>query len=429
MLEVVRRNPDFRRLWIAQVVSQLGDWFSRMAVLAVIGTLGGGAAARGMGTLFAIELATRLLPTTVLGPLAGPVADRLPRRALMVSSDLVRAGLVLGLLAVDEPDELWLLYLLVISQMGISIFFSAAQSAALPSTVARDELHAAYALSAATWSAMLSIGALGGGLLVQRAGTGAVFVLDALTYVASALLLAGLRLPPVPRHPEPFRLRDVVFLADLRRGYAHVRACGQVPAILAKTFWGGAGGFLVLLPIAASERFEAGGGGAATAGALGFAVGLFYSARGLGTAIGPLLARLLHGSSDPALRRQITAGFLIGAAGYALFALAPSLSVAVLCVVFAHAGGSTLWVASTVIWQKHVDDAFRGRVFALEFLGMTFAFTLGGGLAGTLFDATGSLNAALWTMSIAVLCLGLLWTALAGKLTPLSPRRDEAPAP
>ena len=428
MLDVLRHNPRFRRLWAAQVVSQLGDWLSRMAVLAVIARLGGPEAAFGVGTLYAIELATRLLPSTVMGPIAGPVADRVPRRFLMVTADVLRAGIVLCFLTIDEPSELGLLYVLVVSQMGIAIFFSAAQSAALPSTVEKGELHAAYALTAATWSTMLSIGALFGGLLVDWIGAGGVFVLDSVTYVVSALLLVGLKLPPVPDHPEPFRIRDILFLTDLRRGFDHVRERGVLAAVLAKSFWGGAGGFLVLLAIAAKNRFSPDEGGIETVGAVGFAVGMLYSARGLGTGIGPILARLLHGSSDLALRRQIAAGFLIGAAGYAAFAITDSLALACLCVVFAHSGGSTLWVASTTLWQKHVDDAFRGRVFALEWLGMTFAFALGGVLAGCLYDWNDDLTITTWTLCAVVVVMGLLWRVAAKKLSGVpAPAGDHSP--
>ena len=110
MLGVVRRNPRFRRLWTAQVITQGGDWLNRMAVLALIGELGSAGAAAGVGALFGAELAIRLLPTALLSPLAGPVADRLPRKALMIASDLLRVAIVLGYLLVDEPGELPLLY-------------------------------------------------------------------------------------------------------------------------------------------------------------------------------------------------------------------------------------------------------------------------------------------------------------------------------
>ena len=89
MFGVLRRNPQFRRLWTAQVASEAGDWFNRMAILTLIGTHGGG---EQVGLLFGAELATRLLPTAFMGPIAGPIADRISRRALMITADLVRAA-------------------------------------------------------------------------------------------------------------------------------------------------------------------------------------------------------------------------------------------------------------------------------------------------------------------------------------------------
>lgn len=422
MLSVLRRNPDFRRLWLAQVVSQLGDWLSRVAVLGLIGSLGGREAVYGIGMLYAGELAIRLMPLAVLSPLAGPLADRLPRRLLMVVSDLLRAGLVLCLLVVDRPDELWLLYAILIAQMSAATFFEAARSAAIPSTVSeRGEIHEAYALSAATWSAMLAIGALLGAIGIRFLGSSGLFVLDSLTYVASAVVLVGLRLPPVPEHPERFSWRDVVTLRDVRRGLDHARELGVLPALLAKTFWGGAGGFLVLLSVAGLDHAAPSlreADAAMTTAVAGFATGLLYGARGLGTGIGPLLARRLWGSGDKELRRQVALGFFVGGTGYLLFGFAGTLAAALPCVVYAHMGGSTIWVAATTLWQKRIDDAFRGRVFACEFLGFTVAFTVGAFLAGLSYDATGSVAVTSWTVASVVIVMGVAWTAWAEGLLP-----------
>lgn len=424
MLSVVRSFPEFRRIWYAQVISSMGDWLNRVAVLTLIAGLGGGRASFGVGALFGVELAVRLLPSALFGPLAGPVADRVSRKLLMIASDLVRAGIVLLLLLVDAPDELPMLFVLLLAQMSAAIFFNAARSAAVPNTVSRESLHAAYALSAATWSAMLSVGALAGGLLIPLVGVRGVFVADAATYLISVGLLARLRLPPMPVQPERFRWRDVLLLTDLRRGWSHVRALRIAPAVVAKTFWGAAGGYLVVLSIAGSERFGAVAGGDLTAAfaATGFATGVLYSARGLGTGLGPILLNSLFGSSDRSLRRQISLGFLVGAAGYSLFALTTRFPVAVALVVLAHMGGSGLWVASTTFWQRHVADAYRGRVFALEFLGLTVAFSGGGLLAGLLYDGTGSLETTVFVLCALVVLLGVCWSLLARGME--GPRED-----
>src|SRR4029077_7968804 len=125
MLEVARRNPQFAKLWMAQIVSQAGDWLNRVACLVLIGRLGGGSAQSGFGALFGAELVLRLLPAAFLGPLAGPIADRLTRQLLRVAADIARALVVLGFLFVREPRDLTPLYALIMLQMGIGIFFEA----------------------------------------------------------------------------------------------------------------------------------------------------------------------------------------------------------------------------------------------------------------------------------------------------------------
>ncbi len=439
VLRVVARNPQFAKLWLAQFVSQTGDWLNRVACLVLIGQLGSSSSLLGVGALFGVELALRLLPSAFFGPLAGPVADRLPRRMLMVLADLSRAVIVLGFLLVREPAHLSLLYGLIVVQMAIGIFFDAARSAALPDTVGREELHDAYALSAVTWSVTLCGGALAGGWLVKWFGVSGAFVFDAATYAASAAFLIGVRLPPVPRHSEPFRWRDVVLMTDLKRGLEHARKLGVTPILWAKTFWGAAGGYLVLLSLAGRDRFAVGAGAGATTvrtaaslGAAAVATGALYSARGVGTGLGPVLGNLLFGKSDAALRRQISAGFAIAAFGYTLFGFSQSLLIACIFVAIAHTGGSALWVASTVLWQKHVEDAYRGRVFVLEFLAMDLSFAAGGLVGGAIYDATGSLAEATWIVSALVLVLGATWTWLArgvrgpGRVVEVIPAAEEA---
>jgi len=414
---LLRDNPAFARLWAAQVVSQAGDWLNRMAILALIGSVGGAGAAAGIGLLYGLELALRLLPGAVLGPLAGPMADRLPRRLVLIGADLVRAVIVGSMWFVRDAAHLPWLYALIAAQTAVSIVFEAARSAAVPDTVARADLAAAHTLSAATWSVMLSVGAIAGGALVSAIGVHPVFLVDAGTYVASALCLRGLRLPPVAQQPEPFRWADVVALRELRRGYRHARDVGVGPALWAKSFWGGAGGFLVLLSLMGHE--EGGGGGTAEAASeAAFATGVLYAARGVGTGVGPYLAQRLFGTTDRALRLQIGWSFVVAAVGYAIFGLATSLGWASLWVATAHLGGATLWVASTVLWQRHVATGFRGRIYAFETLFMNLSFAAGGLVAGLVFDGTGSLLATAWTVAGLVLVLGCVWMAAARGMSP-----------
>ena len=407
---VLKNNPEFRKLWLSQVVSSAGDWFNRMAILALIGSLGGPDIGTGLGALFALEFALRLLPSALFSPLAGALADRLSRRSVMLITDLLRAAIVLGFLLVDESHELPLLYGLLFAQMSVGIFFDAARSASVPNTIAPEDLHTAYTLSAATWSVMLALGAGLGGLLLTAVGLEGVFLIDSATYLVSAGFVIWLRLPSTPTPEAPLHWADIFLLRDLRRAIQHLREHQALHFALAKCFWGACGGFVVMISIIGKVRFAPLFG--ADAAAAGLATSLLYMARGVGTGIGPIFARRFSGSSDRALLRQIFTGYFAGAFGYAIFAPLESFPLALAAIVLAHCGGSALWVASTTGWQRKIDDSFRGRSFSFEFILVDVSFTLGAIATGAIYDSTGSIEKATWITCGAVIAGGITWRAL-----------------
>ena len=99
---LLRRNPDLRNLWLGQVVSQLGDWFNAIALYSLLYELTGSA------TLIALVLVLQMLPAMVVSPVAGVVIDRFDRRTIMITADLVRGVVVLGLLFVRTPGTVWI---------------------------------------------------------------------------------------------------------------------------------------------------------------------------------------------------------------------------------------------------------------------------------------------------------------------------------
>lgn len=394
---------DFRRLWLAQIVSQLGDWLNHLAQLVVIGRLAGTDTALKVGFLFGLELFLRMMPTAVMGPFAGGLADRLPRRTLMIAADLIRCVVVLGFLLVREPGDLWLLYTLSVLQMSVALFFDASRSGTVAESVHRRDLQTAYALTAATWSTTLALGAWIGGALTERLGTDFVFVLDALTYLASAGLLVRLTIARKPASREPWRLSEALRLKDIKLGWQHATERGVQRAVLSKAAWGGAGGFLCILSISGRVVWGDVFGVAA-------ATGYLFAARGLGTGIGPMITRRLFPDSDNSLRWQITCGFLIGALGYAVFGATTNMPLALGAIAFAHSGGSILWVSGTVLWQRAVDDEFRGRVYALEVFVLTLSFSVSALCSGLLYDRIGRVDQTTWVLCALVVACALLWT-------------------
>jgi predicted MFS family arabinose efflux permease len=353
-------NRDYRLLWFGQVVSQLGDWFNSVAVYALLLELTGSA------TSVALMIIVQFLPMALVGPVAGVVVDRLNRRMLMVAADLVRGVLVLGLLFVDGPGQVWLVYVLMGATVAATSFFEPARTASIPSVTGRDQLLTANALSSATWSTMLAVGAGVGGLVTAAFGRNAAFAINALSFFASAIFISRTRFAATPpAAPRAAGLVAMTGVPDLIEGAKYVRSDRRVAALMfVKAAWGLAGGVLLLMTIFGERVFPVGGRAAA-------GIGLLYAARGVGAGLGPILARAWLGQRAGQMRRAIAPSFLLVSGFYLLLGWAPGLTWACLAVAGSHAAGSVLWVFSTVLLQMSVPDRFRGRVFAVELaLGM-----------------------------------------------------------
>ncbi|MEZ4663113.1 MAG: MFS transporter [Caldilineaceae bacterium] len=208
--ELVRQNHNFRNLWFGQIISLLGDWFNLIASAALIGELTHSGLA--VGSLFVV----RMLAPFLISPIAGVAADRYNRKWILIITDLVRAVVVFGFLFVREAGDLWLLYTLTAIQLGVSGFFFPARNAILPDIVAPRELGAANALSSATWSVMLALGAALGGLVSGAWGIQPAFVIDGFTFFASAWFIWRIVLAPRAELAGP---------KDARRGLAPI--CGR----------------------------------------------------------------------------------------------------------------------------------------------------------------------------------------------------------
>jgi MFS family permease len=170
-LSLIRRRPQYRFLWFAQVVSLLGDWFNVIATVTIV--------ARYTDSVQSVSLLflARGLPPFLFGPLAGVVADRFNRKTILIVSDVLRFFIVLGLLLVTSADRLWLVYVLTMLQFMVSAFFEPARAAILPSLVEGDELLTANTLSSATWSAVLAFGAAIGAFTADAFGVRAALAL------------------------------------------------------------------------------------------------------------------------------------------------------------------------------------------------------------------------------------------------------------
>ena len=399
-MELLRGNRDFRLLWLGQVVSQLGDWFNTIALYTLLNAL-----TEDSGRAIGLLLVARFLPSFFVGALSGVVADRFSRRAILIVSDLLRAGVVLGFLFVRRPDQIWLVYALTVLQLVFSTFFEPAKTAVIPSIVAGRELTAANAISSATWSVMLTLGAAFGGVVTGWLGTDAAFVLDSLTYLASALLIARVRFPRRPPRPKSkLTVKKALGITDTVEGARYVWQRPRVLALLlVKPAWGVGGGILTLLAVFGEKIFPVGGEPAV-------GIGVLYAARGIGTAVGPVVMRRAAGETRASMQTAIGVAFLVGGLFYAAFGLATNFALAVVVLMIAHAGGSVVWVNSTVLLQRGVEDDFRGRVFAAELALLTLTMAASNYVTGELLDRFHfSPRAVTVGIGIFFLLPGLLW--------------------
>jgi hypothetical protein len=379
-------------LYFGQAVSQLGDWFNSVAVYALLLDLTGSA------TAVAWMMIVQYLPMALVGPAAGVVVDRVNRRRLMIAADLVRGVLVLGLLLVRTADQVWIAYVVMALTMSAAGFFEPARTATIPNITSSEELLPANAVSAATWSAMLALGASIGGVATALFGRDIAFVMNAASFFASAFFIGRTNYDASPLHADQRRgWKAILGISDLVDGLAYVRQERHVAALMCvKAGWGLAGGVLLLLTVFGQRVFPVGAGAAA-------GIGILYGARGVGAGIGPIALRWMFGQDARTLRRVIGPAFFMVGAFYAALAGAPTLVVAAIAVLLAHFGGSILWVFSTVLLQMEVPDRFRGRVFAAELAFVTLVTSL-----SSYFTAYG-LDHAGWSPRTLALTLGLLF--------------------
>src|SRR5215813_1509586 len=131
---LVQQNRNFRRLWLAQIVSEIGDWFYTLSIYTLLLQLTGRASS------VALALVLQVLPQTLVGPTAGVVNDRLRRKHVMIAADLVRFVVVLAMLLVRSQSTVWMVYPLLLAETVMAAFFEPARNSVIPNISGQDEV-------------------------------------------------------------------------------------------------------------------------------------------------------------------------------------------------------------------------------------------------------------------------------------------------
>jgi MFS family permease len=388
---LLRRNRDFRRVYVASLISLGGDWFLLVALFGLVLSLTHSALA------VSFLLAAQDAPLFFLAPIGGALVDRLDRRKLMVACDVCRALLCLAFLLVRSSDTVWLAYPLLAVLASFSAAFDPASLAALPNLVDEEDLATASALSGSIWGMMLAIGAALGGIVAAVLGRDTAIVIDAVSFAASATLIASVHrsFSEGREHQE-----HPGVLEATRETIRYATKDHRVLALLAvKAGFGLGAGVLVLISVFAQRVYHGGE----------VAIGLLMAARGVGALMGPFVGRSALGDRDRRLFGVIGVALAVFGLGYALFGLAPTLLVAMPVVALAHLGGGSQWTLSSYGLQRIVPDRIRGRIFAFDGALITATFAVSSVATGYLADRFGARPVAT--------CLGLVGLVYAGVWT------------
>jgi len=398
--QLLKQNPRFRTLWIAKLISTAGDWFNSVAVLGLVLQL----THSGLGASFVLLAST--IPMFFLIPIAGPVVDRFDRRKLMILANLFSAGVALLFILVKSEDMVWLVYVANILLVVSASFFNPASSASIPNIVTRGELFSANALGGASWGIMLMVGAALGGIVSTLLGRDTAFVVNALSFLVAAGLIALIELPsPPPTNKQMTPVKD--FIEGMRYLREYLPSLALVGIELG---WGFGVGVVVLYSVMGTQVFHAGDAG----------IGILYAGRGLGVLIGPFAVTALIGKNIRKLRNAVWLSFVLAGIGYLIVSYAAwkdSLWLAFFALVLAHFGGGIAWTVGSALLQITTPDRLRGRVLSVH----NGLGTLGSGISTLLFGLALQAGSSPMTLAVVGAAIFALYGVFWGFITARGP--------
>jgi MFS family permease len=347
---LLRSNRNYRVTWFGQVVSEVGDHFNNIAVMSLA------MQHANPGLVVTGVFLSRAVPMLAAGPIAGVLLDRLDRKRVMIASDITRAVIAVGFIICIHQKSPLLLYLLSAALMFASPFFTAGRNSILPSIATPEELHTANTMTQTTSWASLTIGAFLGAL-GSTFGFIVAFAFNALSFVISALCVSRIRRPGGFRPVQVERKHRQTGLVQYREGIAYMRATPLVfgIAMLSVGWASGGGAAQILFSLFGEKVFNAGPMG----------IGVIWGFAGIGLLIGGAIAyRLGKTLTFVQYKRTIVIAYVIHGGAYVLFSQMPTIALACVFILISRAAIAVSSVLNFSQLLHHVEDRFRGRVFA-----------------------------------------------------------------
>ena len=377
MFNVLRTNRDLRLLFVAQNLSFMGDWFTFVALAGLVQDV------TGSKFLVSLLLVAFSLPSFLASPIGGPVADRFDRRKVLIIVSILQAVAATGLLFIGD-SRIWIAFVAQGSIAALAAFVRPALEAAIPNLARNpEELRQANAVFGSSWGVMLAVGAGIGGIFSQAFGREAAFIADIATFLIATGLIA-LVTRPMQEARTKTNSRRIRPIRDMGEALHLAKSDPAIMSLLMSkmTFAVGAG-VVSQLAVYAADSFNSGDAGR----------GLMLGLRGLGSALGPLVAARFV--KDDLSRVILVCGIsgLGFAGGYLAAAASPILIVAAIFIGLAHLGGGAQWTLSTYGLQMRCPDEMRGRVLAGDFALITLSLGLSSLAAGVVSEYIGARGA------------------------------------
>ena len=227
-----------------------------------------------------------------------------------------------------------------------------------------------------------------GGVVAAFFGRDVVFILNALSFLASAIFISGMHFSePHAESAPPLRPRDLFDYSPVVEGIRYIRSHrALLPTVFAKGGELMIGPSWVIFTVMGEREFAPHWRHIDPARGAMLGMSILLGGRGLGALFGPVISARWAGRSDSRLRLGILLGYLLIGVGYGILGFAPNVWIASACAMLAHAGGSTVWVFSTTLLQLNTEDRFRGRVFSADLGFSMLSIATGAWICGRFMD-------------------------------------------
>ena len=399
-VELLKRNSPFRRLFLANEISFIGDWFTVIALFILAGE-----ATDNSPLAIAGVLAARSFSLALVNPFTGMLADRYSRKGLMLSANVASFVVLVAVLFFGLLESLTSVYVVAVVMVAARAVFDPAEYAYLPNICDEQELLTANALASGGWSVALGLGSAIGGLTISLYGIETALWIDTATFAVAAL---GIMTLPQggPDTSERKPATPALVLGEMVAGWKHILDSPPIRRVVfAKGLWASGGGAQVFLIILIG--MEAGFGDVAAG------IGILFMARGFGSGFGPVAGRPLM--ENPKLRPYLI-GLAVGVCGlfYIGVAAIEWTGLVLVLVFLAHAASGLNWVLSTTFLQERTADEWRGRVAGTDHFGITVMMGISAVAGGLIMenDLLG-LRELIALTGLVQIVLGLSWIALA----------------